>query len=69
MDKLNLPLPGDQGPASYDNAYLHFERVGPRRFRLTVGLAADAGNWRAASRAQRLDYWMSGRQREYGFYS
>jgi hypothetical protein len=29
MDKVNLPLPGRDGPASYDNSYLIFDRVGP----------------------------------------
>lgn len=28
MDKINLPLPGIDGPATYDNAFLLFERSG-----------------------------------------
>lgn len=28
MDKVNLPIPGRDGPASYDNAYLIFDRDG-----------------------------------------
>lgn len=36
MDKLNLPIPGADGPAKYDNKILHFRSVGPRRFELAV---------------------------------
>lgn len=70
MDKVNLPVPGEEGPESYDNVYLHFERVARQRFRLTIGSDGDAATWRAASQAQSLYYQMRGRhRREYGFYS
>lgn len=41
MDKINLPIPGADGPDSYDNAYLIFERDGwsdgdETKFSLTV---------------------------------
>lgn len=42
MDKLNLPLPGNGGPATYDNSILMFEKQGARadglrRFSVVVG--------------------------------
>jgi hypothetical protein len=41
MDKVNLPVPGVDGPESYDESFLVFERasqagIEPRRFRLVV---------------------------------
>jgi len=41
MDKLNLPIPGVNGPASYDGKFLLFRKVGPRVFNLVLGTAAD----------------------------
>ncbi|WP_149482646.1 phospholipase D family protein [Mycolicibacterium sp. P1-18] len=51
MDKINLPIPGTDGPESYDNAYLLFERSNApgddKQFTLTVtdrpGLVARIG--------------------------
>lgn len=69
MDKVNLPLPGSDGPPTYDNSILIFERDGTTadgrdRFRLVVtdsaGLAV-----RKASANNSVDLQMQG-GREYG---
>ena len=49
MEILTLPIPGRQGPESYDNEVLRFRRVGVRRFELVVGAARDAVRWRQRS--------------------
>lgn len=49
MDVLTLPIPGEGGPAEYDQEVLLFRRVGVRRFVLQVGTAADAASWRRRS--------------------
>jgi hypothetical protein len=36
MDRLNLPIPIEAGPPSYDDAWLMFERLKDKTFRLTV---------------------------------
>ena len=57
MDKVNLPVPGKEGPDSYDNSILIFERVpgrrrqGLSRFRLTVSDEAGVAGRRADARA------------------
>ena len=63
MDKVNLPVPGSDGPVDYDNSYLIFDRAGIgtnglERFRLTVadldGLIA-----RKAAARNTVDLYMS----------
>ncbi|KAF2991447.1 phospholipase D family protein (plasmid) [Methylocystis sp. MJC1] len=54
MDKINLPIPGTEGPASYDNSILLFERhgfspAGMPRFRLVLGDEALLTKWKKAS--------------------
>lgn len=49
MDVLTLPLPGDGGPAEYDQKVLHFHRVGVRRFVLELGNATQIASWRRRS--------------------
>ena len=51
MDKLDLPIPGVEGPPSYNNETLLFTREGPSTFRLTLGSAAEIAAWKARSRA------------------
>lgn len=51
MDKLDLPIPGVEGPATYSGQTLLFTREGPRSFRLSVGSAAEIKKWKDASRA------------------
>ena len=68
MDKVNLPIPGEDGPATYDNSVLHFERVSPGRFRIRLGNAAEITEWRRRSQRQGMKYELAG-GREFGFYS
>lgn len=51
MDKLVLPIPGDDGPQSYDNKVLHFRAVGPRKFELSVHQASQISKFRKKSDA------------------
>ena len=51
MDKLNLPMPGSDGPPSYDNQWLLFRRMAPKEFRLTLGAKSDRATWLKSSRA------------------
>lgn len=51
MDKLILPIPGDEGPQSYDNKVLHFRAVGPRKFELKVFDSAHLSKFRKKSKA------------------
>lgn len=57
MDKVNLPIPGRDGPDSYDNSILIFERIprgrrgGVPRFRLTVTDETGLAERRAEARA------------------
>jgi hypothetical protein len=67
MDVLTLPVPGDQGPPTYDNKTLCFERIGIRRFRLTVGSGRDASRWKRESKAVDGDFQM-GSGREWGVF-
>jgi hypothetical protein len=68
MDKVNVPVPGEDGPDSYDDSWLHFERMGASRFLLKVGSAKDAEGWRKRSRDQGMYGTLRG-DREFGFYS
>ena len=69
MDKINLPIPGKDGPANYDHAVLIFERAGTGpsglpRFRLKI--TDDAGlPARKRSAANHVDLVMHG-GRDYG---
>jgi hypothetical protein len=51
MDKLNLPMPGSEGPQSYDNKFLLFRRMTPKVFRLTLGSTSDKATWLKNSKA------------------
>jgi HKD family nuclease len=68
MDKVNLPIPEDDGPAGYDHCFLHWERIRGNQFRLTVDRAKAHERWRERSRAQGMYYTFNG-TREFGFYS
>jgi hypothetical protein len=68
MDRLNLPIPGEAGPPSYDDAWLLFERLGDKAFRLTVLDARQLRTAKQRSSEQGLCFKMrSGRQ--YGVYT
>jgi hypothetical protein len=68
MDKVNLPIPGEEGPPSYDNSFLHLERSSPGRFLLTIGGPPEAAEWRRRSQEQGLYYRLHGGS-EFGFYT
>jgi hypothetical protein len=68
MDKLNLPIPGTDGPEGYDHSVVHFERIEARRFRVRLGNEEDLAKWKRKSQKQgMLDKLAGGR--EFGFYS
>lgn len=63
MDKLDLPIPGVEGPPSYRDQTLLFTRETPSTFRLTIGTLAEQETWKARSRAIGSLYAMrSGRE-------
>lgn len=68
MDKINLPIPSQEGPSSYDNSVILFERRGNRRFRMRLGNRDDREEWRRKSEKQGLVFKMSG-GRAFGFFS
>ena len=68
MDKINLPIPGQEGPSSYDNSVILFERTGPRRFRMRLGNRSERRAWRVRSEEQGLVFEMAG-GRAFGFFS
>ncbi len=68
MDKVNLPIPGEDGPDSYDHSTIRFERLGPQNFRVILGLRNDLRQWRRYSAEQGMLYELAG-GREFGFYN
>lgn len=63
MDKLDLPIPGSEGPPSYSGQTLLFTRESPTSYRLSVGTPAEIVTWKAKSQAARTSYAMrSGRE-------
>jgi hypothetical protein len=68
MDKVNLPIPNEEGPPSYDFSVLHFERIGAKRFKLRLARGDEKEQWRRKSKEQGMYYTFVG-EREYGFYS
>lgn len=68
MDKLDLPIPVHEGPASYKHQTLLFTRKSKGVFRLQIGSSTDIANWKDRSRAQETLFQMrSGR--EFGVFS
>ena len=65
MDVLTLPVPGEL--EAYDQQTLHFEQVGVRTFKLTVGSRTDATRWKRRSEMVDGVLPMTG-QREWGVY-
>jgi HKD family nuclease len=71
MDKVNLPVPGSDGPPSYDHSFLLFERQGSTadgrlRFRLQV-LDTEALRARRQQAVRAIDLAMTGGRR-YGLF-
>jgi len=63
MDKLVLPIPGQDGPIEYDNKYLLFTKTSLGNFTLTLGSDIDRNNWIRSSKKIEGAYAMkSGRQ-------
>jgi hypothetical protein len=50
MDKLDLPIPGQEGPPSYRNQTLLFSREADGSFRLKLGTSAEIQSWKDRSR-------------------
>ena len=69
MDKVNLPIPGQEGPNSYDNTVVHFERIGPERFRVRLAQGRGLARWRRLSQQQGMRYAFAAGGREFGFYN
>jgi hypothetical protein len=67
MDKLDLPLPDEEGPSTYRNTVLLFERLRPGEFQLRVGTPREISRWRSASRRAGTGYSMRG-GRQYGVF-
>jgi HKD family nuclease len=67
MDKVNLPVPGTDGPDSYDDSILLFDRSGltakgAPKFRLTVGTEANLKKWKADAAFEEERTMQSGRR-------
>lgn len=63
MDKLDLPIPGVDGPPTYEDKVLMFRRAGMAAFDLRVGSPADVVRWKRSSRnAGTLFRMSSGRE-------
>lgn len=67
MDKLNLPVPGVEGPPDYKNKTLLFKRQADGAFLLRVGSSTDAKEWEKISRTQGTLYEMQS-GRKYGVF-
>jgi HKD family nuclease len=65
MDKLNLPVPRIEGPPSYENKTLLFQRQPDGSFILRVGKSKDVREWKNMSRKQGTLYTLKS-GREYG---
>jgi len=68
MDKINMPIPGEDGPENYDNTVVHFERFDPKRFRVTLGNHDEVQSWKQKSAEQGMREELAG-GREFGFYN
>jgi HKD family nuclease len=68
MDRLSLPIPGEEGPSAYLGTTLLFERQLDGSFRMTVGTSAQVRSWKARSQRQATRFVMQ-RGREWGVFS
>lgn len=67
MDKINLPIPGDEGPPTYDNSVILFERIDEGEYRIELGTPITIARWKASSEKRSLLYSLSG-GREFGLF-
>lgn len=67
MDKLNLPMPGTDGPAEYDNKNLLFYRTAPGVVEMSLGSASEKAAWVKRSEAIGGGFKMSS-GREWGVF-
>ena len=67
MDKLDLPVPDKEGPATYRNQTLLFTRESDGSFRLSVGSTAEAAAWKHTSERNGTLFGMQS-GREYGVF-
>jgi len=68
MDKLNLPVPGVEGPANYENQTLLFQHQSDGTFLLRIGTPQQRRRWKEIPRAQGTLFTMQG-GREYGVFN
>ena len=66
MDVLTLPVP-EEGEA-YDQETLHFEQIGVRVFRLTIGSRHDVRLWKKRSKTIEGAFQMKSGGRQWGVY-
>ncbi len=59
MDKLDLPIPGVDGPPTYENTVLRFCRNDDGSFEMSVGTVREVAGWMAASEATGTRFRMS----------
>lgn len=63
MEKLDLPIPGVEGPTTYEHSVLMFTRVGDAAFELSVGTPTRIARWKGESRTSGTLFRMnSGRE-------
>lgn len=67
MDKLDLPIPDQEGPPSYRNQTLLFTREAKDVYRMTVGGSEQINDWKSRSRSIGALFQMRG-GREYGVF-
>jgi hypothetical protein len=68
MDKLDLPIPGVDGPPTYENNVLLFTRMNDGSFEVSLGTPADIRRWKAASATLGTKFRMTS-GREWGVFS
>jgi len=68
MDVLTLPVPGVDGPPTYDNQFLLFTRIAPSQFSMKIGTAAEAKRWKNRSQDRDLFFEMQTSRRPWGVY-
>lgn len=67
MDKLDLPIPGQEGPPTYRDQTLLFTREPDGSFRMTLGTSEEIANWKRRSQTRETSFQMRG-GREYGVF-